>query len=84
MQVTTVSDFRENIKQFMDATWDDSDYIVVARPKGKNVVVVSEEEFNSWKETIYLLSSPANAARLEAAEKSIQKGKLIYKNLDEL
>jgi antitoxin YefM len=84
MQVTTVSDFRNNIKEFMDATWDNSDYLVVARPKGKNVVVMSEQEFNSWKETLYLLSSKANAEALYQGMKDLEEGKFVVKSIDEL
>lgn len=84
MQVTTVSDFRNNIKEFMDATWDDADYLVVARPKGKNVVVMSEEEFRSWQETLYLLSSKANADALYESIQQSQEGKVIVKTIEEL
>jgi len=84
MQVTTVSDFRNNIKEYMDAVWENSEEIIIAGPKGKSVVVISLEEYESMKETDYLLASPANAARLRAAEESIQKGELILKKLDEL
>lgn len=84
MQVTTVSDFRNNIKEFMDATWDDADYLVVARPKGKNVVVMSEQEFNSWKETMYLLSTEANRKALTESIQQAKEGKLIYKTMEEL
>ncbi len=84
MQVTTVSDFRNNIKQFMDATWDDADYVVVARPKGKNVVVMSEGEFNSWQETLHLLSTEANRKALEESRRQAEEGKFIVKTIDEL
>lgn len=84
MQVTTVSDFRNNIKEYMDAVWENSEEIIIAGPKGKSVVVLSLEEYESMKETDYLLSSPANAARLRAGMEAIEKGELIYKKLDEL
>jgi antitoxin YefM len=32
--------------------------------KGGQVVLMPLEEFNSWKETLYLLASPANVALL--------------------
>ncbi len=84
MQVTTVSDFRNNIKEFMDATWDDADYLVVARPKGRNVVVMSEEEFRSWQETLYLLSSKANADALYEGMKDLEEGRVVTKTMEEL
>ena len=39
--------------------------LVVTRQGGKgNVVMLSEEEFAGWQETVHLLSNPRNAARL--------------------
>lgn len=82
--MTTVSDFRSNIKEYMDAVWDNAEEVIIAGPKGKSVVVISLEEYESMKETDYLLSSPVNAERLRSAELSIQKGELILKTLTEL
>jgi antitoxin YefM len=38
--------------------------VVVTRQKGRSVVVISEEEYESLQETLHLLSSPRNAERL--------------------
>jgi antitoxin YefM len=39
--------------------------ILVTRQGGKgNVVILSEDEFSGWQETVYLLRNPANATRL--------------------
>lgn len=35
------------------------------------MVLMSLEEFTSWKETLHLLRSPANAARLLEATKAL-------------
>ena len=49
----------------MDAVVDGRVPLVVTRQGGKgNVVMLSEEEFAGWQETVHLLSSPRNAARL--------------------
>ena len=49
----------------MDQAVDDHIPILVTRQRGKgNVVILSEEEFEGWQETVYLLSNPANAKRL--------------------
>lgn len=84
MQVTTVSDFRDNIKHFMDIATEDDERIVVARPKGKNVVVMSEQEFNSWQETLHLLSSKANADALYESLQQSKEGKTVIKTMEEL
>jgi antitoxin YefM len=47
---------------------DDKDIIVIQRNgKSKNVALIAEEDLSSLMETVYLLRSPANAARLYGA-----------------
>ncbi len=59
------TDLRQNLARYMDQAVDDRTPIVVTRQGGKgNVVILSEEEFEGWQETVYLLSNPANARRL--------------------
>jgi antitoxin YefM len=84
MQVTTVSHFRNNIKEYMDAVLENSEEVIIAGPKGKSVVVLSLEEYESMRETDYLLASPANAERLRAGMEAINRGETIYKTLEEL
>ena len=49
----------------MDAVVDGRVPLVVTRQGGKgNVVMLSEEEFVGWQETVHLLSNFRNAARL--------------------
>jgi antitoxin YefM len=61
----TYTDLRQNLAHYMDQAVDDRVPIVVTRQAGKgNVVILSEEEFEGWRETVHLLSNPANAARL--------------------
>ncbi len=68
----------------MNAVWENSEEVIIAGPKGRSVVVLSLEEYESMKETDYLLSSPANAARLKAGMKSVEKDELVYKTIEEL
>jgi len=37
---------------------------IICSDKGNKAVLMSLDEFNSWQETLYLLSSPANAEHL--------------------
>ena len=67
MQVTTVSGFRNNIKEFMDAAWDNSEEIIIARPKGKNVVMLSFEAFEKMRKAVHgPMEKPAKQLREEA------------------
>lgn len=59
-----VSDFRQNLAAHLDEVTDSNAPLFVTRGKGKAVVVLSEEEYESMAETLHLLASPANAEAL--------------------
>lgn len=67
MQVLSLSDFRQNLREKLDAVVNDADVLVVNRPNNKNVVVISLDEYNAWQETLHLMSTARNRQRLEAA-----------------
>ena len=67
MDVMNYSDARAQFKGVMDRAINDKQEVVVTRKKGEAVVVVSLEAWNSINETLHLLSSPRNAARLRSA-----------------
>jgi antitoxin YefM len=81
MKVVNYTEFRNNLAESLNSVNDDGDIVVVARSKGKNVVVMSLEEYNSIQETIYLNSTPANRARLESAIARIETKKPLQKKL---
>ena len=64
MKAITYSNARANLAETMDQVFDDHAPVVITRKSGKNVVMLSVEDFDSWQETAYLLRSPANAKRL--------------------
>jgi antitoxin YefM len=69
------TDLRQNLAKYMDQAVDDRVPIVVTRQGGKgNVVILSEEEFQGWQETVHLLGNPANAARLLRSIRSADAG----------
>ena len=67
MDVMNYSDARAQFKGVMDRAINDKQEVVVTRKKGEAVVVVSLEAWNSINETLHLLSSPRNAARLRSS-----------------
>jgi antitoxin YefM len=46
-----------------------------------SVVMIAEDEFEGWKETIRLLGSPANASRLLSALAQAEAGELTEHGL---
>ena len=65
IKATTTRDLRKNFKRIADDVADYNDVVFIARPENKNVVLLSESEYNSWQETNYLLSTEANRDSLQ-------------------
>ena len=83
MLVLNYSDFRKNLKENLDKIWDDAETVIVSRAHNKNVVVVSLDEYNSWQETKYLMSTPNNQKRLLDAIKDTDEGNFVTHSLIE-
>lgn len=66
MDVLNYTTLRTNLKRVLDNVIDDNEMVIVNRGN-KNVVIISLDEYNSWQETLHLLSTKTNRDRLEAA-----------------
>ncbi len=73
MEVLNYTEFRKNLAESLNKVSNDAETIIVSRGKGKNVVVMSLEEYNAFKETIYLTSTKANRKRLDEALEEMEK-----------
>lgn len=72
----TLTELRQNMASYFDQVTEDREPLVVTRSGGKgNVVVMSEDEFAGWQETVHLLSSPKNAQRLMTSVRQTKAGK---------
>jgi antitoxin YefM len=75
MQTFSTSDARANLKAVMDKVVADKAPIAISRQKGEGVVMISQSEWDSIEETLYLLRSPANAKRLLESIAELEAGK---------
>jgi antitoxin YefM len=75
MQSLSVSETRANLKAVLDRVVADKAPIAITRSKGEGVVMVSESDWASIEETLYLLQSPANAKRLLDSVAELDAGK---------
>ena len=55
MKVVNYTDLRVNLKKWLDLVVDDVEELIIKRKNNKDLVLVSLEEYNSLKETSYLL-----------------------------
>ncbi len=81
MQVLNYTEFRKNLTKNLNKVNDDAEIVIVSRSKGKNVVVMSLEEYNSINETLHLVNSTANKKRLDEALKEIEDGIFLTNDL---
>ena len=81
MSVVTFSEARNNFKSICNAAVDNCEPVHVHRRGAEDVVVMSESEFNAWKETIYLMSNPNNAKRLLESIAQAERGDVLSKVL---
>ena len=52
------------LENLIEQVEKDAEPILIMLDEDRKAVLMSESEFNSWQETIYLLSNPANAEHL--------------------
>ncbi len=75
MEITTYSNFRQNLKSFLDKVIQNHSPLFVTRSNGEDVVILSKADYESLQETYYLMKSPKNAARLMEGIQEYEKGK---------
>jgi antitoxin YefM len=74
MDVLSYSETRARLKEVMDRVVEDRAPVIVTRQKAEAVVMVSLADWNAMEETLHLLSSPTNAARLRDATAELEAG----------
>lgn len=83
MITTTISDFRKDIKRYLDAVNDNFETLIINRGKDTGVVVISLDEYNSLCSTQHELSSKINESRLDSAIEKARRGQTIEHDLIE-
>ena len=84
MKTANYTDLRANLKNYIDAVINDSETVIVNRGGGQGVVIISLEEYNSIKETEYIMRSSAMVDAIKQAEKEISDGEGVRIDIDDL
>lgn len=64
--------FCKNPSKVFEEVVDRDKPVTVTCADGKDVIIIPAAEFESWKETAYLLRSPKNAKRLRESVAEIE------------
>ena len=84
MNAITYTDLRQNLKTYMDKVVQDNDPLIITRKNNANVVIISIDEYNSFVETNYLLSTEANVMHLKKSIAQHRSGKIKTRKLHEV
>lgn len=74
MRTVNYSELRNNLKSYLDGVINDSEPLIVHRSGNESVVVISLEEYNSIKETEYIMKSPTMMDIIRKGDEEIKNG----------
>lgn len=80
MDIINYTDLRSNLKHWLDKVVDDVGELVIKRKGKKNLVLIPLDEYNSLKETAYLLKGKNRDVLLKSIEE-LENNKGIEKEL---
>ncbi len=74
MRTMTYSESRAKYAEVLDSVVDDRDAVIITRAGHEPAVILSLADYESLRETAYLLRSPANARRLLDSMEALEHG----------
>lgn len=83
MTVATISEFRANVKRYVDEVINNSGSLIINRGKTA-AVLISLDEYNSIKETERIISTPRLSGNLDKGLDELKEGKTVSVDIDEL
>lgn len=80
MTATTYTDFRQHLNQYMQKINDDADtlHVINTANPDRNIVVISEQDYNSMMETLHILNQPKLADQIRRGMRDVRE----HRNLE--
>jgi antitoxin YefM len=83
MIAVNFTEFRTDLKRYLDEVEENQETLIIKRKSGKGTVMVSIDEYNSLIETAHVLKSKTNSDRLFESINQIEGGDKFSQNLSE-
>lgn len=77
---TVATDLKSNLKHYIERALS-GDSIIITRPKRKNVVLISEEEYNELQK---IKQNSEYMYKLNTSIQQAKEGKVVIKTMEEL
>lgn len=83
MKTMSYSESRARYAEVLQSVVDDREEVIITRSGHESAVIVSLDDYNSLRETAYLLRSPRNARRLLDSIEKLDAGEATEHGLIE-
>lgn len=81
MIAVNYTNVRENLKSYCDKVNDEDETVIITRKDNKNVVLISQNEYNNMLENIKILKDPKYLIKLYKSLKQLENSDLRDINL---
>jgi len=81
MNAITLKEAKLNLEQVVEKVIANAEPTIIVTESGEQVVFLPLDEYNSWRETLYLLANPVNAEHLQRSIAEAQAGNVQEREL---
>ncbi|KOR31986.1 antitoxin [Achromatium sp. WMS3] len=81
MDAITTNQASQMLNSLLESVTNNVEPMIICNDMGNKAVLMSLDEFNSWQETLYLLSNPVNAEHLYQSIREVKFGNTFEKEL---
>ena len=81
MQAVFYSQARNNLREIINKVCDNLEEFIITTKEKQSAILISQSEYNSMKETIYLLSSQNNRDRLLDSIEQLDNADFMQKDI---
>ena len=84
MLAVNFTNMRDNFKTYCDKVNDDYETVIITRKDNRNVVMISQDEYNNLMENLFIMSDKKYYDNLVKSREQLEKGMTVIKTIKEL